>query len=238
MTTVMKKNLLTVVSVFSMTACFAQQKVLADKISGIVGDKIVLKSDAYAAAIADTPHQGLSTQDECQVFEQMLTQKTLALQAEKDSLPVSDEDIDAELDLRIRYFIEQYHGKEAVEKIAGKTLYQLKEDMRAPVREQLLASAMRARIFQGVTITPAETKEYYDRIPKDEVEFLETRLQVENLRDDYSLISQRALDEKKRIVMEKWLLSKIPGYYVRIDGEFKDCGTLAKWQNDIPTEPN
>ncbi len=56
----------------------------------------------------------------------MMIRKALMLQAQKDSLPVGDDEIEAELDQRVRYFISAYGGKESLEQIAGKTIYQIK----------------------------------------------------------------------------------------------------------------
>ena len=83
-------------------------KLLADKIIAIVGDKIVLKSD-IVNYIDDLKRQGneLPPNVECVLLEKMMQDKALILQAEKDSLPISDEEVEAELDQRIRYFISQ-----------------------------------------------------------------------------------------------------------------------------------
>ena len=73
------------------------KKVLADKIVGTVGDKFILKSD-IENTILDMKRQ---TQGEenvilptaCQVVEQQLIRKALVLQAEKDSLLVTEEEV-------------------------------------------------------------------------------------------------------------------------------------------------
>jgi peptidyl-prolyl cis-trans isomerase SurA len=79
----------------------------------------------------------------------------LALQAEKDSLPVSDGEVEADIDNRIRYFIQQYGSREAIEQITGKTIYQFREEMREPIKEGKLAGNMRNKIIENVKITPA-----------------------------------------------------------------------------------
>ena len=69
-------------------------------------------------------------------MEQALISKVLMLQAEKDSLPVTDDEVEADLDNRIRKYINAYGSQEALEEIAGKSIYQIKEDARETVREQ------------------------------------------------------------------------------------------------------
>jgi peptidyl-prolyl cis-trans isomerase SurA len=52
-----------------------------------------------------------------------------------------------------------------------------------------------------------------------------------NLQEDYSKISQMALEEKKRKVLDKWINDKLPAYYIMIDDvDSKDCDQLNKWK--------
>ena len=108
-------------------ACKAQpQKVVADKISGIVGDRIILQSD-ITNSIEDIKRRGGTTPDNafCMIMEQALISKVLMLQAEKDSLPVTEDEVEAELENRIRYFVNQVGTEEALVEMAGKSIYQI-----------------------------------------------------------------------------------------------------------------
>ncbi len=156
-----------------------QQKVVADKIVGIVGDRIILQSD-IKNAISDMSRQGqaLPENAECLIMEQALSSKLLMLQAEKDSLVVTEEEIEAELDQRIRYFIQQYGTQDVLEQMAGKTVYQIKDDARASVKERKLAEAMQQKILGSVKITPSEVKTFFEKIPKDSLPFFETELEI------------------------------------------------------------
>lgn len=160
------------------------QKVVADKIVAQVGDKIILQSD-ITNAIADYKRQGQEAQlppnPECAFLEGQLIQKALVMQAQKDSVTVSDEEIDALLDNQIRFFISQYGSKEALEEVAGKTIYQIKEDFRESFKERKLAEQMRNKILENVKITPNEVKDYFDKIPKDSLPFYESELEVSQI---------------------------------------------------------
>jgi peptidyl-prolyl cis-trans isomerase SurA len=51
-----------------------------------------------------------------------------------------------------------------------------------------------------------------------------------NLRDDYSKISQMALEEKKGQALDKWLKAKIPAYYIMVDNvTAADCPKVQKY---------
>ena len=168
------------VGMLTMANVFAQsQKVVADKIIAIVGDKIILKSD-IDNSILDMQRQGVQipANAACIILEQQMGIKALVLQAEKDSLPISDEDVDADIDNQIRYFIGVYGSKDELEKIAGKTVYQMKQDYRQGFRERKLATAMRDKIVGSIHITPSEVEKYFNQLPKDSLAFYESELEV------------------------------------------------------------
>ena len=51
-----------------------------------------------------------------------------------------------------------------------------------------------------------------------------------NLQDDYSKISQFALEEKKSLALDKWLRNKIPTYYIMVDNiTATECPQLKKY---------
>lgn len=222
----MRKALILFVSIFFLASVANAQaaKVLADKIVGILGDKIVLKSDLLNY-IDDIKRRGGEVPEdaECVLLERMMMDKALVLQAEKDSLPVSDEEINAELDQRIRYFIMEFGGKEAVEQVAGRTIYQMKEDFRQSVRERRLADAMRAKIVENIKITPQETKVYYDKIPKDSLRFYETEL----------VVGQIILYPKAGRELEKFAIDELNDYKRQIEAG-KSFENLARLYSEDP----
>ena len=106
--------------IFICANATAQHKVVADKIVGIVGDKVILHSDIQNA-VSDLQRQNtqLPPDVECYIMEQQLIGKAMVLQAEKDSVVLGDDEIEALLDNQIRGFIATYGSKEALEEIAG-----------------------------------------------------------------------------------------------------------------------
>lgn len=193
-----------------MSVMAQAKKVVADKIVGQVGDRIILRSDVLNE-IADMKRQYQGQENvvfptECQVLERQLIQKALVLQAEKDSLVVTEEEIDATIDNRIRAAIQQYGSKDILEEIAGKTVYQLKEDFRNSFREQKLAEQMQNKIIETIKITPTEVKAYYNKIPKDSLPFYESEVELSQIviipkanRDVEEYVSKQMYDYKKSV---------------------------------------
>jgi len=200
-------------------------KVVADKIAAIVGDRIILQSD-IRNSILDAVRQGqqVPPNAECLMMEQALISKVLMLQAEKDSLPVTDEEVEAELDQKVRFYINQFGSQEALEEVAGKTIYQIKDDARESVKEQKLAAAMQRKIVDNVRITPNEVKAFFERIPKDSLPFYETELEI----------GQIIVFPKASRDLEMYIFEEMQNYKKQIEGKKTTFEQLAKQVSEDP----
>lgn len=163
---------------FSVQQVSAQSENL-DKIIAIVGDKIILRSE-IDAAFEDYQRENPAIHDsfKCQLMEQTLLQKVLIEQAALDSIIVSDEEIEGALENRIRYFVSMYGTEEKLEEMAGKTVYQLKDDYRPMFRDKLTADRMQSQVMSNIKITPQEVKAFYEKIPKDSLPLYPSMVEV------------------------------------------------------------
>lgn len=212
---------------FVITAsAFAQpNKVNADRIIGVVGNKIVLKSDVEDR-LSDMQRQGaeVPANGKCLVLQDLMGTKTLVLQAEKDSLPVSDEDVETDIDTRIRQYLNQFGSKDELEKVAGKTVYQLKEDMREPIKDQKLAVAMRNKIVDDIRITPNEVRIFYNKISTDSLPFYESEVELGQV-----IIFPKASREADEYAKEQ-----LREYKTMIESGKKDFKAAAAQYSDEP----
>ena len=221
-----KLSLLLVANCLLLVAAFAQpKKVVADKIIAVVGDKIVLKSD-IDNSIQDMERQGMEIPKNarCLTLEQAMGIKALVLQAEKDSLPVTEEEIAADIDNQVRYFIGAYGSKEKLEEISGKTVYQLKEDFKEGFRDRKLAAAMRNKIVDGIRITPKEVNIYFDKLQKDSLPYYESELELGQV-VRYPKASREA---------EEYALDQLKEFKTQLETGRKDMKTLAALYSDDP----
>ncbi|MBC9911023.1 peptidylprolyl isomerase [Chitinophaga varians] len=208
-------------------AAAAQQKLVADKIIGVVGDKIILKSDmdgALADQARNSPDGTVSAQAACNTMEMLISQKVMVLQAERDSLPVSDGDVEAQMENRIRYFEQLYGSKEKMKEITGYSVYQLRERFRTPIKEGLLAQAMRNKVVENVKVTPSEVKRYFDAIPKDSLHFYESELEIGQL-----VIIPKATRE-----MDNYAIERLQDFKKRVVNKESDFGSLAILYSEDP----
>lgn len=223
----MKKLSTLLVAMLLVSAAFSQgtRKVTADKIVGIVGDKIILKSDVYND-ILDRQRRGeqVPPNANCFIMEQLLTLKALVLQAEKDSIIVGEDEIDALLDNQVRGFIQMYGSKDELERIAGRSIYQIKEDFRQSFTERKKAERMRDKITESVKITPQEVTEYYNKIPKDSLAFYESEVEI----------SQIIIYPKPSRELELLAMDELSDFKRQAENGTQKFETLAQLYTDDP----
>ena len=151
-----------------------------DKILAVVDEEIILESDLenqvnYLKKMGEKDEDGTLR---CFVFENMLTSKLLLAKARLDSLKVSDEQIENELNRRLNLFIMQSGGEAEFEKMMGKSILQFKIELRPKIKEQLLIEQQKNKITENVQVTPKEIRQFFNQIPPDSLPFLPAEVEV------------------------------------------------------------
>lgn len=195
-----------------------------DKVAAVVGGSIILQSDielSYASYLANggTPNPSIK----CQVLQNLLSQKILGQQAIIDSIEVKDDDIDAEVDRKMRSSIQRAGGQDRLEQFLGRSVIQYKDEIRPDVKEQMIAEKMKQKITEKVNVTPQDVEKYFNAIPVDslptfnkEVEVGEIVFQPKLDKEEKAFYKQKAEDLRNRVK----------------NGE--DFGTLARLYSQDP----
>ena len=175
------------------------QALAGDRILGIVDDEIILSSelDAQIDYLKKSGQKDDGTL-RCTVLEEVLVGKVLLAKAKIDSLEVSDDQVDAEVERRLSTMERQLGSREAIEEVAGKSYLQFKLGLRPQIKDQLLAQNMRNKIYNDATITPNEVKDYYRSIPRDSLPYLPAELELAQI-----IIKPVPSDESKQRTRER-----------------------------------
>ncbi len=177
-----KKIILAGAVLFSVS--LQAQKTLVDKVVAVVGDNIILQSDIeaqYQQMVGNNQGQALPPDGRCVVFDNLLLDKLFLSQAQIDSITATPEEIDAELDRRIKYFITMFGSKEKLEEYYGKPVIELKDDFKDDIEKQLISDKMKGKVFKDLKVSPAEVKAYFEKIPQDSVPYFNAELQLGQL---------------------------------------------------------
>lgn len=156
---------------------------LVEGVMAVVGKNIILKSEV------DAQYQAFKRQNvggveitKCRVLEELLFQKLLVHHAEIDSVLVGDEEVEGNMDRRLQQLIAQMGGdRRKLEEYYGKSIIEIKEEMRPLMTEQLTAQRMQGTITDGVEVTPTEIQEFYKSIPLDSLPLINTEVEIAQL---------------------------------------------------------
>jgi peptidyl-prolyl cis-trans isomerase SurA len=173
------KKIFSLVILYLLAINIYSQAVVADKIVGVVGKNAILYSEIEEQALQAQAQNGNT--DRCTIFEDMLAQKLLVAQAEIDSIEVKDGEVEQELQQRLDYFISQIGSEEKLIAYFGKSIVEIKEDMRDAIRDQLLMQKMQAEIVKGMSITPKEVKDYFNDLPKDSIPYINSEIETRQI---------------------------------------------------------
>lgn len=176
---------------------------VVDKIIGKVDNYIVLKSEldkAYLDYVSNGGQGGDQTR--CQFLAMLLRNKLMMAKAEIDSVVVSDDEVDQNTERRMAMILAQYQGsQEELENKFGKSLDQIKGELRDQIREQMVVSEMERTISKGITVTPAEVRKFYNRIPKDSLPFFSAEIEVAQI-VRIAKVSEKQKEETRRQLMD------------------------------------
>ncbi|MBN7809464.1 peptidylprolyl isomerase [Algoriphagus sp. H41] len=141
-----------------------------DKIVAKVDNNIILESDVqqtYIEALAQA-QQGMEAPTRCNVFESLMINKLMVAKAEIDSVIVTDAEVMLQTENRFNAVLQQFGGDESMlVQVYGKTAEQLKAELEDVIREQMIVTKMRGKITEGLTVSPADVRAFFNSIPKD-----------------------------------------------------------------------
>lgn len=200
---------------------------VVDKIIAKVDNNIILESDlqkAYLEAIGRA-QEGFATPSRCEVFESLLVNKMMVAKAEIDSVIVTEAEVILQTDQQFNMTMQQFGGDEDVlVEVYGKTADQLKSEIHDAVREQMIVRKMQGVITEGLSVSPADVRKFFERIPVDSLPFFSAEVTVGQIvkKPDVS-------EAEKERVFE--LLSSIKQQI--LDGE-TDFATMARKYSEDP----
>ncbi|HWR99751.1 MAG TPA: peptidylprolyl isomerase [Prolixibacteraceae bacterium] len=202
----------------------AQDKVV-DQIVAIVGSNPILKSDIETQAI-QMQAEGQTTEGDikCEILETLLEQKLLLAEAELDTnIVITDNQINQNMDRRMKYFIENIGSEKEVEKYFNKSINQLKSDMSEMIKEQLKTEEMQNNITKKVTSTPSEVRTYFRQLPKDKIPMVGSQVEYAQITILPVITEQEDLEVK----------SKLREFKRRVEGG-ENFATLAVLYSEDP----
>ena len=230
-------NIVLVISVAAAqtTKVDSVKKRTLDKIAGVVGGSVILQSDIelkYATYLAqgNQPNPAIK----CQVLHSLLVQKLLAQQAIIDSVSVKDDEVDNDVDRRMRGMIQRAGGQERLEQFLGRSVIQYKDEIRPDIKETLVAQRMQQKITSNINTTPQDVKKFFEAIPKDSIPSFNKEVEVGEIvflpklnKDEKEAYRQKAEELRTRVVKNNEDFGALARLYSQDQGSAQDGGDLG-----------
>jgi peptidyl-prolyl cis-trans isomerase SurA len=153
-----------------------------DEIIAQVGDIPILLSDIEAQRI-QLKSEG-NTVDEktnCIILEELIYQNLLLNQSKVDSIVMTDGQVNAEMENRLRNLEQQIGSREKLEEFYGKTYTQIKEEFREIIKDRLLSQEMERQIISDVEVSPDDVKIFYNSIPEDSLPNINEKIAIQQI---------------------------------------------------------
>jgi peptidyl-prolyl cis-trans isomerase SurA len=172
------KKLLFLTAIISLftSSLLAQETNVADRIIAVVNDRIILKSDVdeevsqYMNQV-EAQGQEISFSEDLwySALQSMVDNYVMLERAKVDSITVSDEMVNRQMDARINDLIRQAGGERAVEEAFGKSIIQLRADFRDQFREQMVVQRVQQVKMNEINITRPEVENFFNDIPEEQL---------------------------------------------------------------------
>ena len=174
-------SLLFLTTLFAISPLQAQShKEKIDGVASVVGDYLILETDIDRALI-ELRSQNVDTKGitRCQLLGKLMEDKLYVSQAIQDSIKISDTDIRDGVNRRIEFLVEQLGDiKKVVEFYHKDDEQSLRDELFEILRQNELSSRMKAKIVENIEVTPEEVKQFFNKIPKDELPTIGTELEI------------------------------------------------------------
>lgn len=218
-----------------LSAAVFGQKIPIDRVAAQIGENIVLQSDIEGQKLqAITAGYELNQQTDCNMLEDLMFQNLLLNQAELDSIVITDAQLDAEMENRVRVIEQQIGGRQKMEEFYGKTITQLKIEFKPLIKKRLLAEEMQRQITQNVSVTPKEIEAFFKTIPVDSIPLINSQLSFQQIvifptisKDDKMMARRTLEDIRKEVVSGRRSFEEAARKYSQDPGSASKGGVMS-----------
>ena len=221
------KKLMILLAVMAMgaTRC-AQERQVVDGIVAVVGKNIIRHSDIEQAYTQIRLHQGVQNahEERCKLLESMLVNKMLLHKGMIDSVEVSDDQVEEQVQYYLQAAVRQAGSKEKLREMFNYSYDELHDQYFDIIRDRTLSQKVEYQLTENIKVTPAEVAEYIATYDADSLPEIPTQYEVseivitpavneaerERVRDELNELRERILKGEKFSMLAK-LYSQDPG---------------------------
>lgn len=158
------------------------QEVL-DKVIAVVDNEIILQSELEfqtsifaAQRQLDPATPGLKDQ----ILKSMIEEKLIYAQADRDSIIVTEDEVNQRINYQIELFKQQYGSVANIEKMYGMSIDRIRRELRDDVRKSLMSQRLQEKNFGNVRSTRREVEEFFE-VYKDTIGIIPEKVTIAHI---------------------------------------------------------
>lgn len=197
---------------------------VVDRVVAVVGSGMIKESEVENALL-QYQHIDSTLGDHSRgaVLEELMLEKMMVSQAKRDSIKVTDAEVDQEIDRRMRFYLQQFGSEKDFEAFYGKSVEAFKIELNDKVRDQLLAQKMKQKVTGDIQVSPSEVLQYFNAIPLDSLPYINAEIEAGQV-----VIKPTVNPELKEYTKQQ--LIKLRGRIMK--GEIDFCTAAASYSQD------
>ena len=205
----MKIKIMILNALLMLAGYSASGQQVVESIVAVVGNEVIFFSDVEGQVMQMKAERDPTPVEElrCRVLEDLMIQKLFLDQAKIDSIEVSPDNVEADLNNRLAEYIRRAGSEQALETYFSKSMAEIKKDLREMLTNQYIVQETQGTIAQDITVTPDEIKKYYNSMPKDSLPLVPRKVELSiisveppDMESSKAEVRQRLLDLRSRIV--------------------------------------
>ncbi len=219
------------------THMVAQDTLILDKIVAKVGGEVIFHSDVEEQMAMMRERKGTPGLDEqCLILESLMAQAMLVHYARIDSVEVTDDQVNSEIDARMNQILAYMNNdRKLFQEVYGQTVSEMREQVKEDMFRKLLGDRMQAQIMNSVQVTPAEVMDFFNNIPTDSLPYFNAEVELAEIISSPQINAEERLKALDKIGKVKEQLRAGEDFAtlarkVSDDGSAREGGDLG-WTN-------
>jgi peptidyl-prolyl cis-trans isomerase SurA len=169
-----------ILAFMAMNGLQAQDTVTLDKIIAKVGGEVIFHSEvAEQMAMMRERKMMTGKKEQCTILESFLAQAMLVHYAKIDSVELTEDEVEAEIDNRMNQILAMMNNdRKLFQDYYGQTVSEMRELVREDLNKQMLRERMQQQIMAKVEVTPSEVLDFFNTIPKDSLPYFNAEVEL------------------------------------------------------------
>lgn len=175
-----KRTVLFAVAGLMLCVVSSNAQTLVESVAAIVGNEVIYLSDVENGVLDMRRSNPRARVDDlrCNTFQELLIAKLFVDQARIDSIIVTDDMVEADLNMQINDAIRIAGSEEALEKSFNKSMVEIRRDVRKALVESQTVSEVQSTITSDLKVTPNDVRRFFNSIPRDSLPVIPSRVQI------------------------------------------------------------